>query len=172
MNILRVEDAQDEQAVTHLITEAGPLSAGIAYRVIEKSWLANYRRFIPAQAMRAFRGERHFRSVRSMVLSPYCRLFLVREKSAVIAAMIMIRRLWGVEVEELFVLPGYTSRGVGAALLKIALSYASQNGIRLFPQWFTNGAPPMTKVTMSICCGGAHEPDRCSQPSTATQDGA
>ena len=113
------------------IVKIGPLQAYLAYRIIEKSWIANYRKFIPIWAILSFAGRRHWLTIRNDILNPRSRTFLAFKGRVAVATMIIIRRDWGLEVDELFVLPGSTSIGIGSALLKIAKSEAAKSGFRL-----------------------------------------
>ena len=113
------------------IIKVGPRHTRIVSRIIEKSWLWHYRTFIPLRAMLPFAGKKHFLATREMILSPRALTFLALEGNNPVAVMVMIRRPWGIEVEELFILPGYTGKGIGTALFHIARSYTVENNFRL-----------------------------------------
>jgi ribosomal protein S18 acetylase RimI-like enzyme len=113
------------------IVKIGPLKASVAYRVIEQSWLKHYRTFMPIGALLPFAGARLLRHGQRLLQSPGNCGYLAIDGTVPIGAMTLKRLPRFVEVDDLFVLPGYTSRGIGRALLIRALEVARKRGVRL-----------------------------------------
>lgn len=113
------------------IRKASPLEAGIVYGLIETSWLAHYRKFMPLRTLLPYAGAKLQRHITNLIVSPTGLAWIARDHGQPVGTMTCIRRLGFEWVDDLFVLPGHTSGGVGSALLGVARSRAVQRGVPL-----------------------------------------
>jgi ribosomal protein S18 acetylase RimI-like enzyme len=108
---------------------ARPLEWRLVHRIIETSWLWHYSQFMPRGALLPYAGKRLQRVIAKRVMSPSSQAFLAYDGSRrPSAAMTIIRTPDSIEVDDLFVLPGRTSRGLGGLLLTTARTEARQRG--------------------------------------------
>lgn len=110
------------------IVEVGPIDAAKVYRTIETAWLAHYRKFMPLRSLLPYAGVKLRNHVSALIRSARGHAFLAIRGSQSIGAMTLVRHQTHVWLDDLFLLPGETAAGVGAALLDIAKEYAQQAG--------------------------------------------
>jgi GNAT superfamily N-acetyltransferase len=121
------------------VKSAGRLQYKKVRRIIEAAWLFHYRGHVPVGWMILFAGRRYshyFSSMAQRGRGEYRMARKVRFRAFIayddtsnpVAAMTIVQDVAYFEVDDLFVLPGLTSRGAGRVLLNHARSMARQFG--------------------------------------------
>jgi GNAT superfamily N-acetyltransferase len=113
------------------IIQVGPKDARIAWHILEKSWLAHYRNFMPLRELLPAAGAPFRNRIKSLTLSRTSHIFLAYYNSVAVGAIVILEHIDHTEVDELFILPGSTSKGIGSLLLEIALENARSRGVDL-----------------------------------------
>ncbi len=117
------------------ILEIGPELVPLATRLIGDSLLVHYPKFMGAGRLHSHGGLGKYgwlgKETLTCTTSPRGHAFVVFKNSLCVAAMTTIWHFRSLEIMSLFVLPGFTSDGIGAQLFKIAKQDARKRGMRL-----------------------------------------
>jgi ribosomal protein S18 acetylase RimI-like enzyme len=115
------------------IVEVGPALAPVATRIIRMSLLTHYPRFMGTRHLQSDLRKRAWlwRETLNCTTSPQGRAFMAFKNNICVAVLTTIRRFQTLEIMSLFVLPGFTSDGIGSQLFDIARRDARKRGMHL-----------------------------------------